>query len=77
MSDVRVIIVTDDDANLDEVKDSLEKSGLKVPTIQRRIRQLQGQVDKGIIAELKKVPGVVSVEEERTIKLPPRGSPVQ
>ena len=81
MSEVSVIIVADDTADLEQLKASLEERGFralpKKEPIQHQIRQLQGKIEKGMVAELLKVPGVKSVEEERTYELPPPHSRVQ
>jgi hypothetical protein len=42
-----------------------------------RLRMLKGLIDPTRIDDLAKAAGVRSVEKEREIKLPPRGSPVQ
>ena len=77
MTETSVLIVAHDDADLAKVKAQLEESGLKGVTIQENLRQLQGKIAKDAVAELEKIEGVRSVEEERKIQLPPRGSPVQ
>jgi hypothetical protein len=77
MAETSVLIVADDDADLAKVKAQLEESGLKGVTIQENLRQLQGKIAKDAVTELEKIEGVRSVEEERKIQLPPRGSPVQ
>jgi hypothetical protein len=38
---------------------------------------IKGMIGEERLAELTKVSGVTSVEKEREVKLPPRGSPIQ
>jgi len=77
MTDVSVIVVVDDGADFDKVKATCASRGLKDVSALPRMRMLKGTTDAASVAALTKVPGVTSVEREREIKLPPRGSPVQ
>ena len=77
MAQTSVIVVAKDDADLAALSAQLEARGLRDVTIQEALHQLQGKIAKEAIGDLGKVEGVRSVEEERKVQLPPRGSPVQ
>jgi hypothetical protein len=77
MSEIPVIVLVDDGADLQKVKANCEAHGLVQVRALPRLRILKGLIEEDRIAELTKRPGVRSVEKEREIRLPPPRSPVQ
>ena len=77
MSEVPVIVLLDEGADLQKAEANCEKHGLREVRALPRLGLLRGLIDENRVPELRKVPSVRSVEREREIKLPPPGSPVQ
>jgi endonuclease V-like protein UPF0215 family len=77
MSEIPVIVVIDKSADFDKVKAACESKGLARISALPRMGMLKGMIDERRLDELTRIPGVSSVEKERQIQLPPRGSPVQ
>src|SRR5262245_18605714 len=77
MAEIPVIVLLDDRDDLQKVKANCEMRGRREVRALPRLGILKGLVDEGRVADLAKVPSVRSVEQEREIKLPPPGSPVQ
>jgi endonuclease V-like protein UPF0215 family len=77
MSEIPVIVVMDKTADFEKVKAACEAKGLTRISALPRLRMLKGVIDEQRVDELTRLPGVGSVEKERQIQLPPRGSPVQ
>ena len=77
LTEVPVIVLAEDGADLQKVKADCERYGLTQVRALPRLAILKGLIDEHRIAELTKAPGVRSVEKEREIKLPPPSSPVQ
>ena len=77
MTEIPVIVLVDDGADLQKVKANCERYGLAQVRALPRLGILKGLIEEDRMAELTKAPGVRSVEKEREIKLPPPRSPVQ
>jgi hypothetical protein len=77
MTEIPVIVLVNDGADLQRVKANCERYGLTQVGALPRLGILKGLIEESRMAELTKVPGVRSVEKEREIKLPPPRSPVQ
>ena len=77
MTEIPVIVLVDDGADLQKVKANCETHGLARVRALPRLGILKGLIEEDRMAELSKVPSVRSVEKEREIKLPPPTSPVQ
>jgi hypothetical protein len=77
MSEIPVIVVVDKTADFDKVKAACEAKGLSKISALPRLGMLKGMIEEGHLDPLTRVPGVSSIEKERQIQLPPRGSPVQ
>jgi hypothetical protein len=77
MTEIPVIVLVDDGADLQKVKANCEAYGLAQVRALPRLGILKGLIEEDRMAELRKVPNVRSVEREREIKLPPPTSPVQ
>ncbi len=78
--DIKSVIVTvSDDAmnNMDNVAKQLENNGMKVKRVLQSTGVITGSCSTGKIADLQKVSGVMSVEEEIIAHLPPPDSPIQ
>lgn len=73
---VRVILAVDPD-RFAEVVEALRHAGLTVTGEQPIVGTLSGSVAEERIPALEAVDGVVSVDRERTIQLPPPDSPIQ
>lgn len=74
----RMIVITVDDdhlARIDHVAGELRSLGVKVEEILKATGLICGTTDSPL-AELKKVPGVMSVEDQSTFDVPPSDSPV-
>jgi hypothetical protein len=74
---VTVSLADDAVARIDEVVAALEHGGLRVEPVLRAIGVITGSVDTGRVKALGDVAGVVAVEPERTVRLPPPASDVQ
>ena len=77
MSEIPVIVVVDKTADFEKVKAACEAKGLTKISALPRLGMLKGMIEERHLEALTRVPGVSSVEKERQIQLPPRGSPVQ
>ena len=77
MTEIPVIVLVDGGADLQKIKANCERYGLTQVRALPRLGILKGLIEEGRMAELTKAPGVLSVEKEREIKLPPPRSPVQ
>jgi hypothetical protein len=74
----RVIVTVADDHDLSTVVGALRGAGLTVAEVLDEIRVVIGTVDRAAgMAALSTVTGVVDVEPEQEIQLPPPDSPVQ
>ena len=73
-----IVTVTDDALNkIDDVAAQLTAKGMKVDKVMAAVGVISGSVASTKMSDLKKVKGVMSVEEEITIELSPPDSPVQ
>lgn len=73
-----IVTVTDDALNkIDDVAAQLTAKGMKVDKVMSAVGVISGSVASTKMSDLKKVKGVMSVEEEVTVELPPPDSPVQ
>jgi hypothetical protein len=73
------LVVTVDDAhmpNIHQVAEQLKSRGMKVEEVLEATGMITGSSRKGM-SGLRAVPGVVGVEEQPQIQLPPPDSPVQ
>lgn len=77
MAEIPVIVVVHDSADFDKVKDASAAHGLTGISALPRMKMFKGLIHPDRMASLAKLPGVQSIEKEREVKLPPRGSPVQ
>ncbi len=71
------VVVTVDLARLDEVVAGLRAAGLRVDRVLTPVGVVTGAVDPARRATLSAVPGVVAVEDDHDVRLPPPGSGVQ
>lgn len=77
---VEVNVLVDDDhlPKIDEVASALGREGLAVGKTLRSVGVITGSVaDSGVTEALRKIAGVVGVEVNRDVKLPPPDAPVQ
>lgn len=76
---IPVIVAVDEDhlSDLVAVLDALRDAGLRVGEVLAVAGVVTGTADSDRLSSLSAVPGVVSVEAERTIGLPPPDSSVQ
>lgn len=74
-----IIVTVADDAvkNIHKLADKLTAKGMKVDRVLPITGVISGSVAPAKISTLKKVDGVMSLEEEVTAELPPPDSPVQ
>lgn len=79
MAKVRLTLSVSDShlKKLGAVAKAAAKAGMKVEQTHKTLGVLSGSIDAGKVGKLRAIAGVSSVEEERTIQLPPSGSPVQ
>ncbi|WP_423863848.1 hypothetical protein [Bradyrhizobium sp.] len=56
--------------------DSLRKAGVKINRVLPRIRVVTGSVDPGQLTQLRAMPEVMSVEEDRAVKVQPISDPI-
>jgi hypothetical protein len=75
MAETPVILVIDDASDLEHVQKAIEAQGLKHSVAIPGLRILKGMIEPERINELRTVPGVRSVEQEREIKLRPPKPP--
>ncbi len=71
------VTVTTDGRDIDAVVESLRAAGLTVAAVHREIGVVSGTVGAADRAALAAVPGVIGVEADRGITLPPPDSDVQ
>ena len=57
--------------------DRMKTAGLVVTSVMDDLGIVRGSIEDRKLAALKAVPGVVDVEEEEAIKLPPPDDPIQ
>ncbi len=77
--DVAVVVVLDDEhlgAEADVVE-ALTAAGLAAERVQRDLGTVTGTVARASVPSLASVPGVASVEQQRTPGVPPSDSDVQ
>lgn len=74
-----VIITVSDEAltEIDQLADKLKKKGLKVERVLPITGVIAGAVAPDKVASIRKVQGVLSVEDELYSELPPPDAPVQ
>jgi hypothetical protein len=72
-----VVVVVHPDGSMPDVKSELERRGLTQIQELPNLKMLKGTIPDSGVASLRDVAGVASVEQERTIQLPPKDSPVQ
>jgi hypothetical protein len=77
MVETAIILVADDSADLTMIRKEAEARGLTNVTPLPALGILRGVTDRRRLDELRAIAGVVSVEAERTIQLPPPNSRVQ
>ena len=75
MTKIPVIVVVHDSADFDQVKEASASHGLTDISALPRMKMFKGLIEAERVDGLAKLKGVHSVEQEREIKLPPRGSP--
>jgi hypothetical protein len=75
---VTALVADDQRAAIDAVAARLAAAGLSVGAVLPRLGVITGSVaDRGAVAALECVDGVLAVEPARTVSLPPPDSPVQ
>ncbi len=74
-----VIVTISDEAlnDIDNVAKQLKNTGMKVKQVMQATGVITGHTDSSKLADLKKVNGVMSVEEEVISNLPPPDSSLQ
>jgi hypothetical protein len=77
MASVIVSVADDRIADMSTVVAALRRAGLRVTEVLDAAGVVTGTVAGNAIAALSRVPGVVDVETQRDIRLPPPDSPVQ
>jgi hypothetical protein len=77
MTEISVILVIDDASDSEHVRKAAEAQGLKHSIALPGLRILKGLIEPERINELRTVPGVHSVEQEREIKLRPPKSTIR
>lgn len=77
MEHVLVSVADEALADMSAVVDALRLAGLSVTEVLSSVGVVTGTVDSDRMSSLSAVPGVLAVEPERTIRLPPPDSPVQ
>ena len=79
MAKVRLSLsVSDSHMNkIDEVAAAATRAGMTVEQRLTELGVLTGEIDQDKIDRLRQVDGVSDVEEERTVRIPPPGSPIQ
>lgn len=75
-SKVRINVVVDDE-RFDAVKEALTESGVEIDEEQRTIGTVAGRVGSDQVDEIARLDGVLAVEPEETIQLPPPESDLQ
>ena len=76
--EVNVLVDEDHLAKIDEVASALSREGLSVGKTLRSVGVITGSVaDRGATEALRAVAGVVGVEVNRDVQLPPPDAPVQ
>ena len=75
----RITVTVDEShvGSIDGVVRSLKASGMHVDDVLAEIGFISGSVPSGRITALASVPGVASVDQELTYRVPPPGSAVQ
>ena len=76
----KAVIVTLDDEHLNEmnkVTDECQAAGLDVHESLEFLGQITGEIDPKQEDALRQIPGILSVEESKEVKLPPPDSEVQ
>lgn len=77
MEHVLVSVADEALADMSVVVDALRHAGLSVTEVLPSVGVVTGTVDSDRMPSLSAVPGVLAVEPDRTIQLPPPDSPVQ
>jgi hypothetical protein len=73
-----VVSVSDDHVHrIGDLTERLRASGLRVERVLETLGTVTGLIPRSKIADIERLDGVSSVEQERTIQLPPPDSPVQ
>lgn len=75
MAQVLVSVADEALADLAVVVDALRQAGLSVTEVLVSVGVVTGTVDSDRMPSLSAVPGVLAVEPDRTIQLPPPDSP--
>lgn len=77
MQKVRVTLIVEPFADLHAVAGRCRERGLADVKELAHVHLLNGTVRPDQLESLKKTPGVVSVERDKTIRLPPPDNPIQ
>ena len=79
MKTVSVLVVVADETQrpMTPLVDRMKTAGLAVTSVMDDLGIVRGSIEDGKLAALKAVPGVVDVEEEEAVKLPPPNDPIQ
>lgn len=75
-AEVGIIVAVDPD-RFDETVKALRAAGVVVDREMRDVRTVSGRVAEDRVPDVQGLDGVVAVEPERTVQLPPRDSDVQ
>ncbi len=71
------ILVSVEPSQASGVANALRRAGATVEEVLEDIGTISATCGEAAVAGLSSVPGVLSVERQREVKLPPPGSPIQ
>jgi hypothetical protein len=74
------VLISIDDSHIDRIStvvEKLEGEGLEVSRSMPALGVVSGTADEARVPSLRDVEGVLSIEEERRIEIPPPDSPIQ
>lgn len=79
MTAKNVLIVLNDEQEgpVTPLVDRMKGAGLSVTSVMEDLGMVRGTIDEADLSALKSVPGVMNVEEEETVQLPPPHSVIQ
>lgn len=75
--EVMVSVDADEPQTIGAIAEQLAAAGLDVHDVHDAISVITGTVDEAAVSSLQEVPGVLDVERQRQVQIPPPGSDVQ
>jgi type II secretory pathway component GspD/PulD (secretin) len=76
MTKAIMVSVTDEYLNrINEVANSLTREGMKIEQTLSTVGIISGNIDEDKLVDIGQIPGVGSIEQERTYQLAPPNSP--